>query len=55
MAARATGKAGDPIIIEDCSLKGDSAENPIEIKEKTDALDFMNRRADPRIFTKTKN
>ena len=42
MAANATGKSGNPIIIEDCSLKGDSADNPIEIKEDTDALDFMN-------------
>ena len=40
MAANATGKSGDPIIIEDASLRGDSADNPIEIKE--DALDFMN-------------
>ena len=33
MAANATGKSGDPIIIEDASLRGDSADNPIEIKE----------------------
>lgn len=39
MAARATGKSGDPIIIED-NMEGDSKDNSIEIKE--DTLDFMN-------------
>ena len=45
----ATGKSDDPIIVEECNLKGDSIKNPIIIEDKTDAYDFMDRWTDEEI------
>ena len=42
MATHATGESGDPIIVEEYCLLGDTDKNPIVIEDKKDKFDFMN-------------
>ena len=49
MATNATGKSDDPIIVEECGLKGDSIKNLIIIQDKPDAYDFMDKWTDKEI------
>ena len=49
MATNSTGKSDDPLIVEECGLKGDSIKNPIIIQDKTDAYDFMDKWTDEEI------